>query len=109
MARRSPTPKRHDAARPPEPATDGPSWGQRVLWGAYGLLAGYAAGLLASLALLSWAGPEVSRFVLRVFAYGFIVAGVDYGGERPRWQRALLRGLGLGAAIALLRTALAWL
>ena len=94
--------------KPAEPRS-GPTWGQRVLWGAYGLLAGYATGLLTSLLLLAWVGPEVSRFLFRVCAYGFIVAGVDYGGERPRLKRALLRGLGLGTAIALLRTALGWL
>ena len=90
--------------RPPE--HEGPSWGRRVLWGAYGLLAGFAVGILLSLAVLSWAGPYWAQFLFRVSAYGFILAGLDYGGERPRWKRALLRGFGLGAAIALLRVAL---
>lgn len=90
--------------RPPE--HEGPSWGRRVLWGAYGLLVGYAVGILASLVVLSWAGPYVAQFLFRVSAYGFILAGLDYGGERRRWKRALLRGFGLGAAIALLRIAL---
>jgi hypothetical protein len=90
--------------RPPE--HEGPSWGRRVLWGAYGLLAGFAVGILASLLVLSWAGPYVAQFLFRVSAYGFILAGLDYGGERARWKRALLRGFGLGAAIALLRVAL---
>lgn len=75
-----------------------------MLWGAVGLLVGYAAGLATSLVLLGWAGPGVSRFVFRLCAYGSIVAGVDFGGERRRLKMALLRGLGLGVAIALLRT-----
>lgn len=88
---------------------EGPSWGQRVMWGAYGLLAGYAAGIVASLALLSWTGPYVAQFAFRVMAYGFIFAGLDHAGQRPHWRRALLRGFGLGTAIALLRAALSFL
>ncbi|HEX8672139.1 MAG TPA: hypothetical protein VF710_09630 [Longimicrobium sp.] len=84
----------------------GPRWSARLLWGAYGLLAGFATGILASLVVLSWAGPLIAQFVFRLCAYGFILAGLDYGGERRRWKRALLRGFGLGAAIALLRVAL---
>lgn len=85
----------------------GPRWSARLLWGAYGLLAGFATAILASLAVLSVAGPLVAQFVFRFCAYGFILAGLDFGGERPRWRRALLRGFGLGAAIALLRVVFA--
>ncbi len=86
-----------------------PSWGRRLLWGVYGLLAGYAVGILLSLALLSLAGPYVAQFVFRVMAYGFIFAGIDYAGQRRHWRRALLRGFGLGAAIAILRAVLGFL
>ena len=88
-----------------EPATPGtgPLWSQRLLWGAFGLLAGYAAGILLSLAVLSWAGPLAAQFVFRLCAYGFILAGLDFGGDRTRWRRSLLRGFGLAAAIAVLR------
>jgi hypothetical protein len=79
------------------------------MWGVYGLLAGYAAGILASLLLLSWTGPYAAQFVFRLLAYGFIFAGIDYAGQRQHWRRALLRGFGLGTAIALLRTALGFL
>ncbi|MBD0320727.1 MAG: hypothetical protein ICV87_10365 [Gemmatimonadetes bacterium] len=89
--------------RPPE--HEGPSWGRRVLWGVYGLLVGFAVGIVASLLVLSWAGPFIAQLLFRVSAYGFILAGLDYGGERRRWKQALLRGFGLGAAIALLRVA----
>jgi len=82
---------------------EGPRWSARLLWGAYGLLAGFATGTLLSLVLLGWAGPLAAQFVFRLCAYGFILAGLDFGGDRPRWRRALLRGFGLGAAIALLR------
>ena len=101
VSRRNPGP-----AIQPAPEHEGPSWGRRVLWGAYGLLVGYAAGIVASLLVLGWAGPYVAQFLFRLCAYGFILAGLDYGGDRPRWKRALLRGFGLGAAIALLRIAL---
>lgn len=80
-----------------------PRWSARLLWGAYGLLAGFATGTLLSLALLSVTGPLAAQFVFRLCAYGFILAGLDFGGERARWKKALLRGFGLGAAIALLR------
>lgn len=93
------------AGRAVEPATPetGPRWVDRLLWAAYGLLAGFASGTILSLALLSWTGPYVAQFVFRLCVYGFILAGLDYGGERARWRQALLRGFGLGAAIALLR------
>lgn len=91
-----------------EPAlATGPRWSQRLLWGAFGLLAGYATGILASLLVLSGAGPLVAQFVFRLCAYGFILAGLDYGGERGRWRRALLRGFVLAAAIAVLRVVFA--
>jgi hypothetical protein len=90
------------AVEPVTPGT-GPAWSARLLWGAYGLLAGFATGTLFSLALLSVAGPLAAQFVFRLCAYGFILAGLDYGGERPRWRQALLRGFGLAAAIAILR------
>ncbi|HEX8455080.1 MAG TPA: hypothetical protein VF647_23580 [Longimicrobium sp.] len=85
----------------------GPLWSARLLWGAYGLLAGFATGILASLALLTVVGPLAAQFVFRLCAYGFILAGLDYGGERARWRQALLRGFGLGAAIAVLRVVFA--
>ncbi|HLL83549.1 MAG TPA: hypothetical protein VK420_12880 [Longimicrobium sp.] len=94
--------RRPGPAVEPAPAT-GPRWSQRLLWGAFGLLAGFATGILASLVVLSWAGPVVAQFVFRLCAYGFILAGLDFGGQRARWRQALLRGFGLGAAIALLR------
>lgn len=96
-------------AEPGPPASEDPTWAQRVIWGAYGLLAGFAAGALASLALLSFTGPYVAQFVFRVLAYGFLFAGLDYAGQRPHWKRSLLRGFGLGTAIALLRAALVFL
>lgn len=94
--------RRPGPAVEPAPAT-GPRWSQRLLWGAYGLLAGFVTGTLFSLLLLSWAGPLAAQFVFRLCAYGFILAGLDYGGERARWKQALLRGFGLAAAIAILR------
>ena len=90
-------------------ATESPRWSQRLLWGAFGLLAGFASGTILSLALLSWTGPLAAQFVFRLCAYGFILPGLDYGGERARWRQALLRGFGLGAAIALLRIVFALL
>jgi hypothetical protein len=93
----------------PAPAPEDPTWAQRVIWGAYGLLAGFAAGALASLALLSFTGPYVAQFIFRVLAYGFLFSGLDYAGQRQHWKRSLLRGFGLGTAIALLRAALVFL
>jgi hypothetical protein len=84
-------------------AAEGPRWSQRLLWGAFGLLAGFAAGTIFSLVLLAWTGPLAAQFVFRLCAYGFILAGLDFGGERARWRQALLRGFGLAAAIAILR------
>lgn len=100
--------RREPRPEPSGPVT-GPAWGARLLWAAYGLVAGYAAGILASLLLLSLIGPQGARFVFRVCVYGCIFAGVDYGGERPRLRRSLLRGFGLGAGIAVLRDLLAFL
>ncbi len=98
-----------EARRKKSPAPDDPTWGQRVIWGAFGVLAGFAAGSLVSLALLGWTGPYVARFVFRVLAYGLMFAGLDYAGQRRHWRRALLRGSGLGTAVALLRAVLGYL
>lgn len=106
MTRRLLVTRREDAGDPKPPRAAGPGWGPRLVWGGYGLLAGYLVGIVLSLLLLTVVGPRGAQFVFRVCAYGFILAGVDFGGERPRLKRALLRGFGLGAAIAVLRSLL---
>ena len=95
--------------RAPRPPQTGPAWSSRLRWAAYGLLAGYATGIVTSLLLLNLVGPLGARFVFRVCVYGCILTGLDYGGERPRLRRSLLRGFGLGAGIAVLRDLLAFL
>lgn len=100
---------RRKRTQEPAPPATGPTWGARFLWGAIGLIAGYVGGLVLSLLLLSVVGRDPARFIFRVCAYGGIFAGIDYGGERPRLRSALLRGFGLGALIALLRSALGML
>ncbi len=87
----------------------GPAWAPRLLWGAAGAVAGFVIGFVLLVTLVTPLGRGAALFAFRVFAYSGVLVGIDFGGERPRLKRALLRGFALGTAIALLRSALSFL